>query len=74
MRLCELHRKRVRRENGERLGRVDEVHIAHGRVTTLTCGARGFLQRLMYAPSGHRVPWEQVLRITAKEIVIADKR
>lgn len=74
IRLCQLHRKHVRREGGEKLGRVYEIHIEKARVTMLICGASGFLQRLTDASSGHRIPWEQVLRITDKEIVIANKR
>jgi len=74
IRLSDLHGRRVRRENGEKLGRVYEVHIADSRVTALTCGASGFLQRLTAARSGHRVPWEQVVKVTPKEIIILDKR
>jgi sporulation protein YlmC with PRC-barrel domain len=72
MRASELQGKRVRRENGEVLGRVYEIRLHHSRVTALICGARGFLQRLTGAVSGHRVPWEQVRKITPSEIVIAD--
>jgi sporulation protein YlmC with PRC-barrel domain len=73
-RLSDLRGKRVRRENGEGLGRVYEVHIAESRVTALICGGLGFLQRLTTARGGHRVPWEQVVKVTAKEIIILDKR
>jgi sporulation protein YlmC with PRC-barrel domain len=74
IRLSDLRRKRVRRENGEVLGRVHEVHIEESRVTALICGAAAFFQRLTATRYGHRVPWEQVIKVTAKEIVIADKR
>jgi sporulation protein YlmC with PRC-barrel domain len=74
MRLSYLRGKRVRRENGEVLGRVHEVHIKESRVTALTCGAAGFFQRLTATRGGHRVPWEHVVKVTPKEIIIADKR
>jgi sporulation protein YlmC with PRC-barrel domain len=72
MTLSQLVRKRVRRENGEVLGRVHEVHADGGRVVTLTCGARGALQRLAYSRKGHRVAVADIVRITAEEIVVAD--
>jgi len=74
MRLSDLCSKKVRQENGDVLGRVYEVHIQDSRVTAITCGARGFLQRLTAAHTGHRVPWEQVVKMTPKEIIILDKR
>jgi sporulation protein YlmC with PRC-barrel domain len=74
MRLSDLRRKRVRRENGEVLGLVHEVHIQDSRVTALTCGAAGFFQRLTATHRGHRVPWEQVVEVTPKEIIVIDKR
>jgi sporulation protein YlmC with PRC-barrel domain len=72
--VSDLCRKHVRRENGESLGRVFEIHIEGSQVTALTCGARGFLQRLTAAHSGHRVLWAEVLRIDSKEIVVANRR
>jgi sporulation protein YlmC with PRC-barrel domain len=68
----ELQGKRVRRENGEVLGRVYEIRLRHSRVAALICGSRGFFQRLAGTVSGHRVPWEQVRKITPSEIIIAD--
>jgi sporulation protein YlmC with PRC-barrel domain len=73
IRASELQGKRVRRENGEVLGRVYEIRLRHSRVAALICGARGFFQRLAGTVSGHRVPWEQVRKITPSEIVIANK-
>jgi sporulation protein YlmC with PRC-barrel domain len=73
IRASELQGKRVRRENGETLGRVYEIRLRHSQVSALICGSRGFFQRLAGTVSGHRVPWEQVCKITPSEIVIADK-
>jgi sporulation protein YlmC with PRC-barrel domain len=73
IRASDLQGKRVRRENGEVLGRVYEIRLRHSRVSALICGSRGFFQRLAGTVSGHRVPWEQVLRVTPAEILIADK-
>jgi sporulation protein YlmC with PRC-barrel domain len=68
----ELQGKRVRRENGEGLGRVYEIRLRHSRVAALICGSRGFFQRLAGTVSGHRIAWEQVRKIRPAEIIIAD--
>jgi sporulation protein YlmC with PRC-barrel domain len=73
IRSSELQGKRVRRENGENLGRVYEIRVRDSRVTALICGFRGFLQRLTGSVSGHRVEWPNVIRITPSEIVVADR-
>lgn len=73
IRSSELQGKRVRRENGERLGRVYEIRVHNSRVVSLICGSRGFLQRLMGSVSGHRVEWAKVVRITPIEIVVANR-
>jgi len=73
IRASELQGKRVRRENGEELGRVYEIRLRHSDVAALICGARGFFQRLAGTEAGHRVDWKQVRRITPSEIIIADK-
>ena len=73
IRACELQGKRVRCENGERLGRVYEIRLRNSQVVALICGARGFFQRLADVGSGHRVPWERVHKITPSEIIIGDQ-
>jgi sporulation protein YlmC with PRC-barrel domain len=73
MRGADLQGKPVRREDGERLGRLREIHIQDGEVTALTCGGLGLLQRFVASQRGHRVPWADVLRITPREIVVADR-
>jgi sporulation protein YlmC with PRC-barrel domain len=73
IRASDLQGKPVRRENGEEMGRVYEIRSRGSRIAALICGSRGFFQRLTGTAAGHRVPWEQVLKITAAEIIIADK-
>ena len=73
IRASDLQGKRVRRENGERLGRVYEIRLRDSHVAALVCGARGFFQRLAGTVGGHRIPWEQVRKITPSEIIVADK-
>ena len=72
IRTTDLAGKAVRRENGERLGRVYEIRLRKSQVAALICGSRGFFQRLTGSVSGHRVEWKQVLKITGREIVISD--
>jgi sporulation protein YlmC with PRC-barrel domain len=73
IRASQLQGKHVRRENGEKLGRVYEIRLRHSQVAALICGARGFFQRLAGTEVGHRVDWKQVKKITPSEIIIADK-
>jgi sporulation protein YlmC with PRC-barrel domain len=70
MLLSDLQGRRVRREDGEVLGRVFVVHATDGRVESLICGARGFLQRLSGSRAGHRVAWDDVVEVTGREIVV----
>ena len=74
MRACQLDGIRVRRESGEVLGRVHEIHAEGGEIKTLICGARGFWQRLSGARGGHRIAWSQVKSVTAGELVVADAK
>lgn len=73
MRTNDLAAKPVRRENGERLGRVYEIRLRDSQVVALICGSRGLFQRLTGSVSGHRVEWKQVLKVAPGEIVIADQ-
>ena len=45
MRLSDLRDKKVLTVDGEKLGRVHEVHCEQGRVTALMCGAGGLFER-----------------------------
>ena len=73
IRASDLQGKRVRRQSGEVLGRVYEIRLRNSQVSALICGSRGFFQRLAGTIGGHRVPWEQVQKITPSEIIVADK-
>jgi sporulation protein YlmC with PRC-barrel domain len=70
MRLSDLRDLRVKTLDGERLGRVHEVHSEGGRVTALICGAGSFIERLTAKKEGRRIPWECVKRISAREVVV----
>jgi sporulation protein YlmC with PRC-barrel domain len=72
IRTSDLAGKRVRRENGDRLGRVYEIRLRDSQVAALICGSRGLFQRLTGSVLGHRIEWKHVLRVTPSEIVIAD--
>ena len=70
MLLSDLRDKQVRTLDGERLGRVHEVHCENGAVTELTCGAGSFLERLTARKHGRRIPWECVLKVEKDQIVV----
>ena len=69
-RLSELRDAKVRTLDGDTLGRVHEVHAEGGRVTALTCGAGSFIERLTTREQGRRIPWDCVIKIGTKEIVV----
>ena len=70
IRSAQLQGASVRREDGRRLGRVSEIHVQGGEVTMLIVGASGLLKRFTASPAGRRVRWDQVQRITAREILV----
>lgn len=71
MRLSDLRDAKVRTLDGERLGRVHEVHCDGGRITALTCGPGSFIESLTAKKHGRRIPWEFVRRVTHHEVVVA---
>jgi sporulation protein YlmC with PRC-barrel domain len=71
MRLSDLRDKKVVDSEGKSLGRVHEVHCDGGRVTALKCGMRGLIERLTDKSQGRRLAWECVVRVEAKQIVVA---
>jgi sporulation protein YlmC with PRC-barrel domain len=73
MKASDLQGTLVRTESGQRLGRVTELRVESGEVTTLVCGKSGLLQRFTSSARGHRVKWSDVRRVTAQEIVVADR-
>jgi sporulation protein YlmC with PRC-barrel domain len=71
MRLSDLRDKRVVTLDGERLGRVHEVHCEKGRVVALMCGTASLVERLTGGRQhGRRIPWECVRKVEAKQIVV----
>jgi sporulation protein YlmC with PRC-barrel domain len=71
MRLSDLRDLRVKTLDGTSLGRIHEVHCESGRVTAIMCGAGSFLERLTARKHGRRIPWECVVKVDAKQIVVA---
>jgi sporulation protein YlmC with PRC-barrel domain len=71
MRLSELRDKEIRSLDGERLGRVHEVHCDGGRVIGLTCGPGSLIERWTARSKGRRIPWKSVKRIERRAIIVA---
>ena len=71
MRLTDLRHKQIRGLDGERLGRVFEVHCEGGKVTALMCGPGSLLERFTAKKGGRRIPWEMVKRVEAKAIIVS---
>ena len=74
MRLSDLRDKRVLTDDGEKLGRVHEVHCERGQVTALICGLGGFFERWTDKRAGRRVPWESVRKVGEREILVATEK
>jgi sporulation protein YlmC with PRC-barrel domain len=70
MRLTDLQDKKVVTLDGERFGRVHEVHCDGGRVTALMTGPGSFIERLTARRKGRRIPWDYVVRVEAKQVVV----
>lgn len=70
IRLSDLRDSEVRTLDGERLGRVHEVHCDGGRITALTCGPGSFIERLTAKDHGRRIPWEYVRRVSQRVVVV----
>jgi sporulation protein YlmC with PRC-barrel domain len=70
MRASDLQGKRVCSEDGKTLGRVSEIHLKAGQLSYLTVGKRALLQRFAATRGGKRVPWEKVVRVTQKAVVV----
>ncbi|HEX6741009.1 MAG TPA: PRC-barrel domain-containing protein [Sphingomicrobium sp.] len=72
-RLSDLRDKPVRSLDGERLGRVHEVHCEGGRVIALMCGAGSLVERWTGRSKGRRIEWEAVRRIERDAIHVATR-
>jgi sporulation protein YlmC with PRC-barrel domain len=70
MRLTDIRDKEVRTLDGERLGRVHEVHCERGVVTALMVGPGSFIERLTARKKGRRIPWDCVRKIDRDRILV----
>jgi sporulation protein YlmC with PRC-barrel domain len=70
MRLSDLRDKEIRSVDGERLGRVHEVHCEEGRVVAVICGPGSLVERWTARSKGRRIPWEAVKRVERGLIVV----
>jgi sporulation protein YlmC with PRC-barrel domain len=70
MLLTDLRDKKVVTLDGEKLGRIHEVHCDNGRVTALMSGPGSFIERLTAKKKGRRIPWECVVRVEPKQVVV----
>ncbi len=71
IRLSDLRDKIVRSLDGEKLGRVHEVHCEGRRVTALMCGPGSLIERWTAHKKGRRIAWEEVRRIDRDAVVVA---
>ena len=70
IRLTELRDKPIRTEDGEKLGRVHEVHCNEGRIVALMSGPGSLIERLTARTGGRKIPWECVTSITPDRVVV----
>jgi sporulation protein YlmC with PRC-barrel domain len=70
MRLTDLRDKKVVTLDGEKLGRIHEVHCDNEQVTALMTGPGSFIERLTAKKQGRRIPWECVVKIEPKQVVV----
>ena len=71
IRLSQLRNSKVKTVDGETLGRVHELHVENGRIAALICGPGSFIERLTARKEGRRIPWEMVLHVEAKAVVVS---
>ena len=70
MRLSDLRDAKVCTLDGDKLGRVHEVHCDKGRVVALMCGPGSLLERFTAKQEGRRIPWKWVKRIQPGRITV----
>jgi sporulation protein YlmC with PRC-barrel domain len=70
MRLTDLRDKKVKSLDGEMLGRVHDVHCEKGRIVALMCGPGSLIERWTAKKQGRRIPWECVVKVDPKQIVV----
>ena len=70
MLLSDLRDKSVRTPDGEKLGRVHDVHCEKGHIVALMCGPASLIERWTAKGEGRRIPWECVRKVDARQIVV----
>ena len=70
MRLSDLRDKTVCTSDGEKLGRVHEVHCDGGRLVALMVGAGSWIERMTAKRKGRRIAWEDVQSVGDKVITV----
>ena len=70
MRLSDLRDKEIRSAQGERLGRVHEVHCDKGKILALQCGAASLIERWTGRVHGRRIDWSLVDRVGPDSITL----
>ena len=71
IRLSDLRDKQVRTLDGDKLGRVHEVHCEKGKLVALMVGAASMIERLTAKDHGRRIPWDCVRKVEQKQIIVA---
>jgi sporulation protein YlmC with PRC-barrel domain len=71
IRLSDFRDAEVRSLDGEKLGRVHEIHCDRGRVIAIMCGPGSFIERLTARKKGRRIPWEYVKKVEPGRITVA---
>ena len=70
MRLSDLRGMEVVSADGDRLGRVHEVHCDNGKIIALMCGGANLLERWTGRIHGRRINWALIDRIERRLIVL----
>jgi sporulation protein YlmC with PRC-barrel domain len=71
MRLSDFQDAIVRTLDGNKIGRVHEVHCDGGRIIAIMCGPKSLIERLTARQEGRRISWECVKRVEHRRITVA---
>ena len=74
MRLSDLRDVKVCTLDGDRLGRVHEVHCDKGRIVAVTCGPGSLIERLTAKMHPRRIAWESVVKLDHGQLVVAPEK
>jgi sporulation protein YlmC with PRC-barrel domain len=73
MRLSDLRGMHVVSSEGERLGRVHEVHCDREKIVAILRGAANLVERWTGRSHGRRVDWSSIDRIESGSVVLKPK-